>query len=126
VVIGVIAGLGFTVTVTVKSVPAQLPDFGVTVYMAVCAVLVVLVRVPLMFEASLPASPPVNPVPAGADQLYVVPAGTIPLVTLTGVTVNPASLHTVVIIAVIVGFGSIATITVNVDPAQLPDVGVTV
>jgi hypothetical protein len=27
----VIVGLGFTVTVTVKGVPVQLPDFGVTV-----------------------------------------------------------------------------------------------
>lgn len=33
--IGVMAGLGFTVTTTVKSVPVQLPDVGVTVYVAV-------------------------------------------------------------------------------------------
>ena len=34
-VIAVIAGDGFTVTVTVNDVPAQLPKVGVTVYVAV-------------------------------------------------------------------------------------------
>ena len=33
-VIDVIAGLGFTVTVNVKVVPKQVPDIGVTIYVA--------------------------------------------------------------------------------------------
>ena len=95
--------------------------------MADCGVFVVLVRVPLMpVEEPLLAAPPVKPVPDGADQLYVVTTGTTPLVTLAGVTVNPTSLHTVVVIKVIAGLGSTVTITINVDPTQLPDVGVTV
>jgi hypothetical protein len=42
-----ITGLGLMVTVTVKGLPMQLPaapDVGVTVYVAVCTVLVVLVN----------------------------------------------------------------------------------
>ena len=77
------AGLGLTVTVTVNVGPTQLPnnidEVGVTVYVAVTAALVVLVSVPLMFNAPAPAAPPVNPAPAGAAQLYSVPAGTISL-----------------------------------------------
>jgi hypothetical protein len=41
----VIVGLGLTVTVTVNVLPGQLPDVGVTVYVAVTALVVVLVRV---------------------------------------------------------------------------------
>jgi hypothetical protein len=43
-----ITGVGFTVTVTVKLVPTQLPAsplVGVTVYTTVCAVFVVFVKV---------------------------------------------------------------------------------
>ena len=47
-----IAAFGLTVTVTVKLFPVQLPsaggDVGITVYVAVCDILVVLVSVPLM------------------------------------------------------------------------------
>ena len=68
--IAVIAGFGFTFTVIVKVAPVQLPkatdDVGVTVYIAVCAVVVVLASVPFMF-VPLPDAPPVKPVPAGAD-----------------------------------------------------------
>jgi hypothetical protein len=96
----VTAGLGFTVTVTVKVEPTQLPNatdpVGVTVYVAVTAALVVLVSVPPML-APLPAAPPVKPAPAGAPQLYVVPAGTMPLVTFTGVTENAVALQTLVV-----------------------------
>ena len=57
----------------------------------------------------------------------MVPAGTTPFVTLTGVTVKPAALHTVVDISVIAGLGFTVTVTVNVVlPWQLPEVGVTV
>lgn len=62
-----IAGLGFTVTRIVKSTPEQLPEVGVTVYIAVCAVFVGLISVPLIF-GPLPAAPPVRPpVTVGAD-----------------------------------------------------------
>jgi hypothetical protein len=39
----VIVGFGLTVTVTVKVLPVQLPDTGVTVYVAVADALVTLV-----------------------------------------------------------------------------------
>src|SRR5664280_386687 len=128
------AGFGFTVTVTVNVAPTQLPnntdDVGVTVYVAVTAAFVVLVSVPLMFAAPAPAAPPVNPAPAGAAQLYSVPAGTIPLVTSTGATVKPVALHTVADIFPMAGLGFTVTVTVNVAPTQLPsatdEVGVTV
>ena len=87
---------------------------------------VVLVRVPLIFAAPLPVAPPVNPVPDGTAQLYVVPAGTVPLVPLTGVTINPTPLQTVVVMAVINGCGLTVTVTVKVAPVQLPESGVTV
>ncbi len=63
-VISFIAGRGLTVTTTSKSAPGQLPDVGVTVYVAFSAPLVVLVRVPIM----LPPEPPAPPEsPAGTE-----------------------------------------------------------
>ena len=42
-----------------------------------------------MFVAAVPAAPPVIPPPTdGGPHVKVVPAGTIPLVGLAGVTVN--------------------------------------
>jgi hypothetical protein len=80
-----------------------------------------------MFVAPLPDAPPViPPVTVGADQLYVVPDGTIPFVLLTGVTVNVEPLQTEEVIAFIAGVGFTVTVTVNVLPVQLPDRGVTV
>jgi H+/Cl- antiporter ClcA len=62
--------IGLTVTVTVNVLPEQLPDVGVTVYVAVCAVFVGFVKVPLMLAAFVPEAPPViPPVTVGADQL---------------------------------------------------------
>ena len=59
------AGTGLTVTVTVNVAPTQLPaapDVGVTVYVAVCAVLVGLTRVWLMLGCPTAwALPPVMP-----------------------------------------------------------------
>jgi hypothetical protein len=52
--------------------------------------------------------------------------GTIPSVPLTGVTVNPVSLHTVVVIAFIDGVGFNVTVKVKSFPWQLPESGVTV
>ena len=80
-------------TVTVNELPAHVPDVGVTVYVAVCAVVVGLLSVPLIVLCADPDAPPVTPpVTAGALQLYVVPAG-----TPDGVTVKPLPLHTVAV-----------------------------
>src|SRR5438874_203711 len=104
VVLLAILGFGFTVTVIVNVLPAHHPVVGVTVYVAVCPVFVRLVSVPVIFAAPLPDAPPVKPpVTAGTAQLYVVPAGTTPLVPLTGVAVNPEPLQDVAVIAVIAG-----------------------
>ena len=91
-------------------------------------VLVGLVSVPLILVALLPIAPPViPPVTLGADQLYNVPAGTIPLVTFVGVTVNSTPLHVTVVIAVITAVGFKVTVTVKLALApQLSVVGVTI
>jgi hypothetical protein len=125
--IAVIAGRGFTVITTVNAVPTQLPDVGVTMYVADCEEFVELVRVPFMAGALVPDAPPaIPPVTTGTDQLYVVPGGTTPLVILAGVKVKVPPLHIVPVIPEIPGFGFTVTITVKSVPAQLPDVGVTV
>ena len=126
--IAVMAGLGSTVTVTVNVPPLQLPDNGVTVYVAVWAVLVGFVRVPLMLVGEpLLAAPPVKPpVTTGAGQLYVVPTSTIPFTPFTGVAEKPFPLHIVDVIAVMAEVGLTVTVTVKLLPVQLPDVGVTV
>ena len=65
--------------------------------------------------APLPAMPPDNPVTAvGAVHVYVVVAGTVPLVPSTGAAVNNAPLHAEVPMAFITGFG----VTVTVVPAE--------
>ena len=85
-----------------------------------------MVKVPNRLVAPLTAVPPViPPVTIGNDQLYVVPAGTIPLVILTGVTVNAVPLHVIVVIAVIDATGSTLTVIEKILPVQLPDTGVT-
>ena len=120
-------GNGFTVTVTVNVLPAQVPEVGVTVYVAVCAVTVAFVSVPLMLDAPLPEAPPViPPVTVGADQLYVVPARTTPLVPFTGVAVNAVPLQVVAVIAVMDDLGFTVTVTVNVFPGHEAVVDVTV
>jgi hypothetical protein len=60
-VLAAIAGFGLTVIITVKIAPVQVAVAGVTVYVAVCAVLVGLVRVPEILAAAAPAAPPVSP-----------------------------------------------------------------
>jgi hypothetical protein len=64
-------GLGLTLTVTVKLVPVHgVGDAGVTVYVAVCTVLVGLISVPEINVCPVPETPPVTPpVTTGADQL---------------------------------------------------------
>ena len=87
-----------------------------------------LVNVPLILVALVPVTPPVIPPNTlGADQLYKVPAGTIPLVLLVGVTVNVTPLHVTVVIAVITAVGFKVTVTVKLAfTPQLSVVGVTV
>ena len=72
-----------------------------------------------MFKAPLPNVPPViPPVTNGADQLYVVPVGTTPLVPSAGVTVNPIPLQIVVVIAVIAGIGFTRRVTFFVNDCE--------
>ena len=136
VAIAAIAGFGKTVTVTVKVDPTQPPSaadaVGVTVYVADCDIFVVLLSVPLILEGvPLLAAPPViPPVTTGASQLYVVPAGTTPLVPSAGATAKFPPLQIIAVIALIAGLGLTVIIRVNGVPAQLPNapevVGVTV
>ncbi len=126
-VIAFTAAFGLMVTVTVNVVPApQLTVLGVTVYVAVCALLVGLFIVPVILAALVPLAPPViPPVTPGADQLYVVPAGTMPFVPLTGDTVNNTPVQLTVVIAVIATTGLIVTVAVNELPVHPFDNGVT-
>ena len=67
--IGVIMALGLRLTVMVKGLPLQPPvDFGVTIYVAVVAILDVLISVAVISAAFVPDKFPVN-VPDGAGQL---------------------------------------------------------
>ncbi len=80
-----------------------------------------------MLLAPDPVVPPVTPpVTTGADQLYVVPAGTTPFVEFTGAEVKPTALQAVLVIAVIAGVGFTVTVSVKGVPLQTPEVGVTV
>ena len=82
---------------------------------------------PVILDAPLPVPPPVIlPVTPGVLQLYVVPAGTIPFVPFTGVRLKPTPLQDTPVIVLITADGFTFTVTVNVDPTQVPDVGVTV
>jgi hypothetical protein len=56
----VIAGAGLIVTVTVNVGPGHPAAVGVTVYVAVCAVFVGFVKVPVILAPD-PAAPPVTP-----------------------------------------------------------------
>ena len=88
---------------------------------------VVLANVPVMIDTPLADEPPVMlPVVAGTDQLYVVPAGTMPLIISVGVTVNNTPLQLTVLIAVTAGVGLIVTVNEKLAPKQLPVTGVTI
>ena len=65
-------------------------------------------------------------VSTGVDQVYVVPVGTIPFVTLVGVAVKAVPPQIVLDIAFMYGFGLTVTVTVKVLPVLLPDNGVNV
>ena len=118
---------GFTFTVNENAAPEQLPDFGVTRYVAVLVIFVVLPNIPnIPPTADTCAAPPVIPVPVGALHVNVVPDGITPFVTSVGVILKNTPLHVVVLIGVTLAYGLILTVTVNVAPVQLPDTGVTV
>ena len=125
-----ISGFGFTVTTTVNVAPGQLPDNGVTVYVAVCATFVILVNVPDIEDCPVPVAPPVKPpVTTGKGQEYVVPAAMIFPFPVTGVTVKVLPLQTGVVSLATVGFGLTVTVMMNLAPRQVPaapDTGVTV
>jgi len=85
-----------------------------------------LVKVPDTKSCEDPEAPPVNDdVATGSLQLYLLPTGTIPLELFTGDAVNGAPLQVTLLISLTSGVGLSVTITVNVAPEQLPDVGVT-
>jgi hypothetical protein len=121
------SGVGVTNTVTVNIAPSQLPAFGITSYVAVRVVFVRFNKRPDIVVATFAAdSPPVIvPEYVGIPQRYIVGFGTIPFVKLVGVTANIAPLHIVVLIALTSGVGFTNTVTVNIAPSQLPDVGIT-
>ncbi len=91
-------------------------------------ILVGLVKLPLINDAFVALNPPViPPVTVGVDQLYKVPAGTIPFVLLTGLTVKVTPLQLTVVIAVISAVGLIVTVKVNGAPnPQFTILGVTI
>jgi len=72
---------GFTVTVTVNTVPfVQLPEVGVTVYVAVVDTDRLLDSVLVTVPLPDPDAPPVMPLPSvGVPHAYVVPDGITPV-----------------------------------------------
>ena len=125
-VIALIVDPGLMNTVTVKFVPAHAPEIGLTKYVAVTEELVLLVKVPEI-EATPETcdTPPLKPVPVGTPHVYNVPAGTIPLVRLVGVTVKLTLSQVITEIAETLATGLIVTVTVNTGPSQAPVVGIT-
>ena len=123
-------GLGFTVTIIVKLLPIQLPEFVLIVYVAVCGVFVGLVSVWAIDDALVPVVAPVNPpVTIGKPHEYVVPGGTLFPPPSTGIIVKTSPLQTKGLMLAISATGLTVTVTVNGFPTQkpvVPDVGVTV
>jgi hypothetical protein len=62
-----------------------------------------------------PVTVPVNP---GSSHEYLVNSGTIPFVTLVGVTTNATPLHVTVVISVTSGVGFNVTVKVKFVPIQ--------
>ena len=119
-----IAAIGFTLTVNVKTVPVQLPETGVIRYVAVWAVVLELIREPEMIVELVALSPLVKvPDTAGTAHLYRVPAGITPCIPFTGLIVKELPLQTTAVKLVIEADGLIFTVTENVLPMQLPEIG---
>jgi hypothetical protein len=121
-------GVGLIVTSTVKVLPAQLPEVGVTVYCIITGAVVLLVIVPVTEDPFPAVSPEIPVCGAGAAQAYCVPGGTIPSVPFTGVKVKALPLQADPDIAVMAGLGLTVMVTVKSAPKQFPegDKGVTV
>ena len=82
-----------------------------------------MVNVPIIVAALVPDKPPViPPVTIGADQLYNVPLGTIPLVLFTGVALKVTPLQVVAVIGVITAVGF--KVNVKINDAPVPHVAV--
>ena len=101
-VVFAIAAFGFTVTVTVKVEPTQLPAaplVGVTVYTTVCAVLVKLVSVcPMVLTPIVCSDSPVTFTLSTTVHMYVVLVGIIVAVGLfVGRTLNAVPLQIVAV-----------------------------
>ena len=76
-----IVATGFTVTLTLNTVPEHVPggDVGVTLYTAVTADALVLVSVPFTVLWPDDDAPPVKPLPVGVLHAYVVLLGIVPV-----------------------------------------------
>ena len=72
---------GLTVTVTVNTVPfVQLPEIGVTIYVAVVDTDRLLDKLSLNILLPAPDAPPVRPAPSvGVLHEYIVPVGIVPV-----------------------------------------------
>ena len=76
-----------------------------------------MVSVPLIIVTDATCvAPPVKPVPVGAVHVYLVPAGITPFAPSTGVILNSAPLHPIVVIAFTIASGLMLTVTVNAAP----------
>jgi hypothetical protein len=122
-----ISGVGLTVTTTVNAAPSPQPRIvGITVYVAVCTLLVLFNKLPYMPSwPDLDSPPVIVAVTCGSDHLYFVPNGTIPLVLFTGVILKNTPLQVTVDICVITGLGLSITSRLKAAPIQVPDVTLT-
>jgi hypothetical protein len=115
---------GNTCIVTVNGLEVHPPGtFGVTEYVAVCRVLVVLNKVPdTTEEAVLKAPPVIKPVTVGALQEYVVPEGIVPV--KAAVKLAPEQILKVTLFTA--ANGNTDTTPVNTSPVQPEESGVIV
>lgn len=82
---------------------------------------------PDMMVAFVALTPPVKePVTTGTNQLYIVPAGTMPFAPLAALRLNVLPLQITALMAVGVATGLTATATVKAVPVQLPVMVVTI
>ena len=110
---------GLILTTTLNCAPTQLPDVGVTRYVAVRNSFTVFNNVPLIVSWPVADAPPVKPLPNGELHAYVVPDGTT--FVADGVTAKATLPQVTAVNATISAFGFTPTFNVNVAPTQLPD-----
>ena len=127
----VITGLIFGSTVIIPlKVLLQLGsvfEFAVIKYVAVWFVVVLFIKVWLIVVWFVCADPPtIAPDNVGVAHVYVVPLGIINRVPVwTGVMLNAVFVHMLFRESGILGTGLTFMITLNVEPTQVPDFGVT-